>query len=406
MQKIFIEKPYRFVRPMMSNWFARLMNTKLIHAPMIRATEAIVSVESRSVELLQKSINDDHAIMMIPNHPRTSDPVVMFDLMRRVNTPIFAMASWHLFNQNWLTSAVVWLYGAYSLNREGLDKSSISFSVSALRKNLRPVLMFAEGATSRTNDALMPYLDGATFIARTAARVRHKDEQKKTVIHPIAIRYVFLGDAEEEFERLMLAIETELKCKLDPTLDRPSRVNLAVKKLVEQKEMEFDIPGDSSHSPWQRRQYLTNAVLEEAELRCFGEPSQQNTSIRIRDIRAYVFPQLLNNSDLTDQERQIRWRDLERTYLAWQMASYPKDYLAGSPSVDRLLDIAAKVLEDLTDQRRQCGKQKVIIEVCEPIEVPPEKYRGSEPDPLMEMVQASLIEKLAELEGECPKFKD
>ena len=406
MQKIFIEKPYRFVRPMMSNWFARLMNTSLIHSPMIRATDSIVSVESRGVELLQKSINDDHAIMMIPNHPRTSDPVVMFDLMRRVNTPIFAMASWHLFNQNWLTSTVVWFYGAYSLNREGLDKASISFSVSALRNNIRPLLMFAEGATSRTNDSLMPYLDGATFIARTAAKRRHKDEQKKTVIHPIAIRYVFLGDAEEEFEKLILAIETELKCELNPNLDRPSRVNLAVEKLVELKEKEFDMRGDSSHSPWQRRQHLTNAVLEEAELRCFGEPSRQNVSIRIRDIRAHVFPQLLNNNELTSQEREIRWRDLERTYLAWQMASYPEDYLAGNPSVDRLLDIAAKVHEDLTDQRRKCGEQKVIIEVCEPIEVPPKKYRGSEPDPLIGMVQSQLLDKLAQLEVECPKFKD
>ena len=390
----------------MSNWFARLMNTRLIHSPMIRATDSIVSVESRGVELLQKSISDDHAIMMVPNHPRTSDPVVIFDLLRRVNTPIFAMASWHLFNHSWLTSAVIWLYGAYSLNREGLDKASINFTVSALRKNIRPVLMFAEGATSRTNDSLMPYLDGATFMARTAARGRHKDEQKKTVIHPIAIRYVFLGDAEKEFERLIEAIEAELKCELDPKLDRRSRVNLAIEKLVEKKEKEFDIRSVSGHSPWQRRQHLTNAALEEAEVRCFGEPSRLNTSMRIRDIRSHVFPQLLNNTELTPEQRQIRWRDLERTYLAWQIASYPKDYLAGNPSVDRLLDIAAKVHEDLTDQRRKCGEQKVIIEVCEPVEVPPKKYRGSEPDPLIEMVQAKLLEKLAQLEVECPKFKD
>ena len=92
MQYIFVEKPYRFVKPLMSDWFARLMNTRLIHAPMIRS-DAIVSIESRGVELLQKSIRDDHAVMMIPNHPRTSDPVVMFHLMRQVKTPVFAMAS-------------------------------------------------------------------------------------------------------------------------------------------------------------------------------------------------------------------------------------------------------------------------------------------------------------------------
>ena len=406
MQNIFIEKPYRFVKPLMSNWFANLMNTGLIHAPMIRSSDSIVSVESRGVELLQKSIRDDHAIMMIPNHPRTSDPVVMYDLMRRVNKPIFAMASWHLFNQSWLISAVIRLYGAYSLNREGLDKASLNFTISALQKNIRPLLMFAEGATSRTNDSLMPFLDGATFMARTAAKRRHKHEKKKIVIHPIVIRYVFLGDAKKEIEKLMLSIEAELKCELDPKLDPPSRVNLALEKLIEQKEKEFGIDGNSSHCLWQRCQHLANAAMEEAEMRWFGEPSQQNISERIREIRAHVFPQLLENSALTSEEKQIRWRDLERTYLAWQMASYPKDYLAGSPSVDRVLDIAAKVLEDLTDQPRKCGEQKVIIEVCEPIEVPPEKYRGSAPDPLIGMVESHLLEKLAELEAECGQLKD
>ena len=87
------------------------------------------------------------------------------------------------------------------------------------------------------------------------------------------------------------------------------------------------------------------------------------------------------------------------------MASYPKDYLAGSPSVDRVLDIAAKVLEDLTDRPRKCGEQTVIIEVCEPIEIPPEKYRGSTPDPLIGMVQSRLLGKLAELEGECKPLR-
>ena len=404
MQYIFVEKPYRFVKPLMSNWLAKLMNMGLIHAPMLRS-ESIVSIESRGVELLQNSIRDNHAIMMIPNHPRTSDPVVMFDLMRQVNTPLFSMASWHLFNQSRLVSAILWLYGAYSVNREGLDKSSINFTISALQKNVRPVLMFPEGATSRTNDALMPYLDGATFMARTAARRRKKDGQKKTVIHPIAIRYLFVGDAEEELDGLMQAIKARLKFDLDPKLDAPARVMLALEKLVELKEKEFEIQGDTNSSTWQRCQHLANTAMEQAEVRCFGKPSPQNISNRIRDIRAHVFPQLLNDSGLTEEEKKIRWRDLERTYLAWQMASYPKDYLAGSPSVDRVLEIAAKILEDLIDERRKCGKQKVIIEVCQPIEVPPEKYRGTEPDPLIKIVQSQILEKLGQLEGECKQLK-
>ena len=403
MQKIFIEEPYRFVPPVMSDWLPRLFNNRLIHTPLVRFTESIVSIESRGAELLKKSIDAGHAVMMIPNHPRTSDPVVMYDLMRRVKTPMFAMASWHLFNHGWFNKAVIRFYGGYSVNREGLDRASINFSISALQKNLRPILMFPEGATTRTNDALMPFLDGPTFIARTASRRRHK-EGLKTVIHPIAIRYLFQGDEgnfEVELDRLLETIENVPGGRKSLQKDPVERVQFALEKLVQLKEMEFGVPPKTELGPLERRQRLAETVMKTAELRCFGKRSDESMTNRIRNVRSSVFPELLNGSDLTENERTIRWRDLERTYLAWQMASYPKDYLNGKPSVDRVLDIAAKINEDLTDTPRRSGIQRVIIEVCEAIEVPTSKYRGDGPDPLIQQIGERLKTKMAGLENEC-----
>ena len=397
MQKIFIEKPYRFVRPMMSDWFAKLMNNRLVHIPLLRFTEGVVSVESRGVERLQKSIDDGHAVMMIPNHPRTSDPVVMYDLLRLVGKPMFAMASWHLFNHGWFNRAVIRLYGGYSINREGLDKTSISFSVSALEKNLRPLLMFPEGATSRTNDSLMPFLDGPSFIARTAARRRFK-KGLKTVIHPIAIRYVFVGDFDKEFSSIMNSIENEIGVHIEPSGSPVDRIQSSLEHLVERKEQEFEVEPDDSLCPFERRQRLAESVLATAEVRCFGEPSRESITNRVRNIRARVFPEILSASDLSQKGRDTRWRDLERTYLAWQMASYPENYLADDPTIERVLDIAAKINEDLTDKPRHSGCSRAIIEVCDAIEVPATKHRGNEQDPLIEQVERQLRQKIAELE--------
>ncbi len=397
MQKIFIEKPYRFVPPMMLDSMAKLMNNRLVHTPLLRFTESIISVESRGVDRLKKSIDDGHAVMMIPNHPRTSDPVVMYDLLRLVDKPMFAMASWHLFNHGWFNRAVIRLYGGYSINREGLDKTSISFSISALEKNLRPLLLFPEGATSRTNDSLMPFLDGPTFIARTAARRRSK-RGLKTVIHPIAIRYIFEGDFEAELDRLLEPIEDLPQVERSHANDPVKRVQSALEKLVQLKEMEFDVTPGHELGPFERRQRLVESVLETAEVRCFGQSSHETITNRVRNIRANVFPELLKATELSDEERAIRWRDLERTYLAWQMASYPKNYLAGSPSNDRVLEIAGKINEDLTDEPRKCGPHRVIIECCDAIEVPATKHRGDEQDPLIEQVERQLRQKIAQLE--------
>ena len=210
MQNIFIEKPYRFLRPVMPKWLPWLMNNRLVHWPLLRFTESIVSVESHGVDRLRQSLDADHAIMMIGNHPRVSDPVVMYDLIRKADTTMFAMASWHLFNQNWFNTAVLRLYGAYSVNREGFDREAINFSVDSMVRNVRPVLMFPEGATTRTNDSLMPFLEGPTFIARTVSRRRHK-QNLKTVIHPVSIRYQFLGDFQQELSQIMEQVEQILK---------------------------------------------------------------------------------------------------------------------------------------------------------------------------------------------------
>lgn len=393
MQKIFIEKPYQFVKPVMANWIPWLMNNRLIHRPLLWFTESIVSVESHGVGLLKSSVDAGHAVMMIGNHPRVSDPVAIYDLIRQANTPMFAMASWHLFNKNWFNSAVLRLYGGYSVNREGLDRQSINFSVTAMQENIRPVLMFPEGATSRTNESLMPFLDGPTFVARTAARRRHK-RGLKTVIHPIVVKYTFVGDFEFEFDRIMVQAEDLLGIDAPEKTDPATRVKNALNQLVAKREFEFDVDTDQTLVPAERRLQIADSILKTAEIRAFGKQSNASMTNRIRDIRSTVFPELMANDQLTADERQQRWRDLERTYVAWQMASYPRGYLDENPSKDRILEIAAKILEDLTDTPRLCGKQKVTIEVCEAIEVPPAKHQGPTLDPLVKQVRRVLESKL------------
>ena len=105
-----------------------------------------------------------------------------------------------------------------------------------------------------------------------------------------------------------------------------------------------------------------------------------------------IFPEM-TRSKLPEQERKRRWKQLEDTYLAQQIDCYPENYVIDHPSVDRILETVEKFEEDLTDQCTIHGNLKVIIDVCEPIEVCTQRVRGVAEDPLMTAIRESLTEK-------------
>jgi 1-acyl-sn-glycerol-3-phosphate acyltransferase len=116
----------------------------------------------------------------------------MFHLAQETPCSMYAMASWHLFNNGWFTRFMVRLMGAFSVNREGLDKTAVDYAVNVLVNAERPLLIFPEGSTSRTNDKLMALMEGPAFIARTAAKRRAKKDGGHVVVHPTSKRLVIL----------------------------------------------------------------------------------------------------------------------------------------------------------------------------------------------------------------------
>ena len=87
------------------------------------------------------------------------------------------MASWHLFQRGWFNSWAIRHMGAFSVNREGVDRQAINTAVDLLAEAKRPLIIFPEGATSRTADFLHALLDGVAFIARAAAKKHERAVQ-------------------------------------------------------------------------------------------------------------------------------------------------------------------------------------------------------------------------------------
>src|SRR5207244_11459428 len=103
-------------------------------------------------------------------------------------------ASWHLCQPSRLKGWASQAMGGFSVNREGVDRQAINMAIDLLAEAKRPLVIFPEGATSRTADHLQALLDGVAFIARAAAKKRSKQSPPgQVVVHPVAVKYFFRG---------------------------------------------------------------------------------------------------------------------------------------------------------------------------------------------------------------------
>lgn len=404
MQKIIVEKPYQFVPPHRGTFWCALCRAIGFPAWHLRRSEGVDDHEIRHLERFQASLAAGHGILLTPNHPRTADPVAMGLLAIDAPCYLWAMASWHLFHQDWLTSWFMRSVGGFSVNREGVDRQAISMAVDLLVEAKRPLVIFPEGATSRINDKLQALLDGVAFIARSAAKKRAKlSPPGKVVVHPIAFKYFFRGDVRRVCDEVLTDIETRLTWQPQRDLPLLARIVKIGQALLSLKELEYFGQTESGRFA-ERLQKLLDRLLGPLEQQWFGKPQTGPVVPRVRNLRAKVLPEMVAGR-VDAAERARRWRHLADIYLAQQLACYPPDYLANQPSVDRVLEIVEKFEEDLFDKARVHPGRKVVLEIGEAIEVSPERDRSAPIDPLMVAIERSLQFMLDRLAAESPRLE-
>ena len=405
MQNVLIEKPYKFVAPLRSTWMHWFIVWTGIYKRFLRKAEGVVSCEIRNGERLTESIRAGHSVMVTPNHSRTADPMLMGYLSKEIGCTYYAMASWHLFNQGWLSKTLVRGMGAFSVNRESIDRQAIDLAIQVLSEGKRVFLLFPEGTTSRTNDRLMALMDGTAFIARAAAKKRAKSDGGKVVVHPVAIKYLYKGDIQKVCDETLGDIEQRLSWRKQTDLDLVTRIKKVGDALLKLKELQYEVPS-AEGSFVERQSRLIEHLLRPLEKEWLGkevDPSE-GIQIRIKNLRMKIFPEI-SRGEVSEEEKSRRYKHLEDTYLAQQLECYPKDWVNDFPSVDRLLETVERFEEDLTDKARIHGNLHAVIDVLEPIEVSTKRDRNAEEDPLMTQIRENLQAKLTELQHESVMYE-
>jgi len=406
MQKIIIQKPYEFIAPHRGSWWPTFIQRFRLIDRWLRKSHGIVHYECRHTNRLRASLDAGHGILLTPNHCRPSDPVVMGFPAREAGTHVFAMASWHLFNQDWFTAYAIRKMGGFSLNREGVDRQAINTAITILETASRPLILFPESATTRTNDTLHDMLDGVAFIARTAAKRRARSsEGGKVVLHPVAIKYFLLSDLHDAVDATLANLEQRLTWPDGsgmPVIDRIKRVGRAVLAL---KEIQY-FGRPRQGSTHERCEELIQRLLTPLEERWLGSSRPDDGAVpRVKALRLAIVPGLVKNQ-LSSEDHQQRWQDLSDVYLAQQISCYRPSYLTDLPSVDRLHETVERLEEDLTDAVEPRGKLKVVVEIGEAIEVGPARDRDVETDPLMDRIRSEVQEMLDRLAHESKLVDD
>ena len=402
MQEIVFEKPYEFIPPHRGNWWPSFIQRFRLIDRWLNKSHGVVSYECRNEERLRASLDAGHGILLTPNHSRPADPIVMGLLAREVKTHVFAMASWHLYQQDWFTAFAIRKMGGFSVYREGVDRKALNTSIDILAEAKRPLIIFPEGAVTRTNDRLTALLDGVAFIARAGAKKSHRRApDAKVVIHPVAIKYRFHGDLEASLVRVISKIEHRFSWRVHRTHDSlEKRIARIGTGLLALKEIEY-FRKPQSGSLHERLEGLIDRLLVRLEEYWLDGAQHGPVVPRVKALRTKILPEMVEGT-ISQEERKRRWEQLADIYLAQQVASYPPDYLTEYPSVDRYLETVERYEEDLTDKVTPHPDLHAIIDVGEAIQVSPKRDRNAESDPLMDLLANRLQSMLDELAKESP----
>lgn len=385
MNSVVSDKPYVPVPPYRGTLWPRAINRYIPRY--LRRRYGIVKVEIAGAEKLSASIAAGHGVLITPNHSRDEDPFILSRLARAVGRPFFVVASAHLFMGNKLQAFLLRRAGAFSIYREGMDKQAVQTSIEILEAAERPLVIFPEGHISRTNDRLTPMLEGTALIARQAAKKRAK-ENRKVVVHPVAIRYAFPFEVESAAARMLDQIEARLTWRPSRELPLHERFQKVGAGLLALKELQYLGHTQDGTIP-ERIPKLIDALLKPLEAEWTNGNGEGHVVARVKRLRAAILPDMIKG-ELDEAEKARRWRLLEDADLAQQLYHYPPHYVTEGGPRGRVIETVERFEEDLTGKVTVHGPVEAKLTVGDAIEVPTAREARGEGDPLMAAIETQL----------------
>ncbi len=302
-----------------------------------------MNIQVHQAEIVRQAIADGNGVLVVSNHSTHADAYSMSEASDVVGTPFHCLATWHVFDAvgkfgQWLLQR----YGVFSIDREGTDRVAFKKAVSLLQEDKYPLMIFPEGEVYHCNDRVTPFREGASAIALTAA----KRADRPIVCIPCGMKYRYLEDPTDELLSVMDQIERSIHWRPRQHNPLPQRLLECAAALMGLKELEYLGEVRNGTLP-ERTDFLANEILLRLEKSHEIDRHSGTIPERVKELRRRTMELIQETEQPTDKQTQ-RWNDdLDDLFLVVQLFSYPGDYVAENPTIDRIAETIDKLEEDV-----------------------------------------------------------
>ncbi len=390
-------QPFRLKSP---RWDAKLSPfwvraTRPYRRHMQRIVQRLLEVDVRSLDRVAELMAAGAGVLITPNHPGHADSYALYDAADQLGRPFYFMTAWQVFEMgSRLARWIYQRYGCFSVEREGTDLWAFKRAVQILAREPFPLVIFPEGEVYHVNDRVTPLREGTAAIALTAM----KQAERPIHIVPCGIKYQYIQDPTAELERVMSELEERIYWRPRPHRPLAERVLQFAEAALALKELEHT-GTTRTGSLTERVRCLSEHVLAGMEQIYKIGARDQTVPERVKNVRRACLERLEQANGNASELAAIH-AQLDDVFFVVQLFSYPGDYVAERPTIERLAETIDKFEEDVLGHRtaRIRGSRRAIVQFGEPIDVnqfaegaaQPRKLAG----PLTDAIEAAMQNQL------------
>ena len=384
------ETPPRWWSPKLSPWWIRFWRPW--RKRMQRKEQRLLEVEVRGLGHMRRATAEDQGVLVTPNHPGHADCYAFYAAADQLQCNFHFMIAWQVFQRGgWIRQMSLRHHGGFSVDREGTDMRAFRQAVSILQTQRSPLVIFPEGEVYHCSERVTPFREGPAAMALLAAR----KGKRPVVCVPCAIKYHYLEDPTPELLRLMDELEEAILWRPRPDLSLQDRVYRFAEGALALKEIEY--LGHTGAGPLPERiGEFIGSILGRLDQRYDIDSSGSTVPERVKALRQKAIERFESLPE-NDPGRKPCGQDLDDLFLVVQVFSYPGNYVAERPSVERMAETLDKFEEDVLrrDTATIRGTRKATVTFGEPITVEPgreKKVNAAELTRLLERQVQGLLD--------------
>lgn len=382
--------PPRWWSPTLRPWWVRLVRPYRRY--LLRRHLRLRRIDVVGLEHLRSAV-ERGGVLITPNHSVHYDTYALYEAADRVGRLFCILTAWQVFAMSgWFDRWNYRSHGCFSVDREGTDLKAFRQALGVLVRGRNPLVIYPEGDIYHINDRVTPFREGAAAVALAAAR----RAGRPIACVPCAVKFRYVDDPTPQLCRLMDRLEERVSWSPRRDLPLIQRVCRLTEGLLTMKETQYlGRAGEGAVAG--RVAALSNAILQRIEQRA-GLVTIGAAPERVKVLRRVTI-QELEAEECDPERRSALARDLDDLFFVVQLYSYPPDYLAENPSVERIAETLDKLEEDVlgADLPAVRGSRSVVIRFGEPIDARPDAERQGAPARLTQALQEAVQRLLDEI---------